>query len=427
MTAVALAQSVEDLGPSPYARRRRARRLHAAWDTFHGLCVVAVSLRICAQQRSAALASCAGPLGPPEAPGANVTGTPARSHADCASVSAYSAAVWREAAADPTEAASACFVNYFMISMCGNSPFAWAATLAFASVSDEMWSEAFAGVVERFGPPMNPADGRADMFLGIICFLFFMVPFVIHGLLLLPLEIWSPAAKASAAYKVQPAKRVDPRTILPVVLSSLLKLLVLGLPYVVAITSVGLVSRGAYGVRVIPTMPSWWERAWMLLAHLLVNEVLFYYAHRAMHQGTLYKKIHKKHHEFTAPFALAALHAHPIELVVADLIPFTAGFLIFRAHVFFVLMWILGASLGTQTHHSGYRLPWIASFDEQPNFHDFHHQRFNCNYGNVGWFDALHGTAAPYNQYKRDQKVALDNAQGEWEASLAELRARKAQ
>jgi len=250
MTAVALAQSVEDLGPSPYARRRRAQRLHVAWDIFQGLCVVAVSLRMFAQQRSAALASCPGPLGRPDAPGANVTGTPAHSNADCASVSAYSSAVWREAAADPTEAASACFTNYFLISMCGNSPVAWAVTFAFASVSDEMWSEAWASVVERFGPPFDPANGRVDMLMGVVSFLCFIVPYVIHGLLLLPLEIWSPAVKASATYKIQPAKRIDPRTILPVILSSLLKLLVIGFPYVMGLSFVaGSIARWRDGVR----------------------------------------------------------------------------------------------------------------------------------------------------------------------------------
>ena len=84
-------------------------------------------------------------------------------------------------------------------------------------------------------------------------------------------------------------------------------------------------------------------------------------------------------------------------------------------------MWIVGACLGTQTHHSGYRLPWIASFDEQPDFHDYHHQRFNCCYGNIGWLDALHGTSKMYFDARKAKQAEFDKTQAAWEAAAAKL------
>ena len=30
--------------------------------------------------------------------------------------------------------------------------------------------------------------------------------------------------------------------------------------------------------------------------------------------------------------------------------------------------------------------------DHQPNFHDFHHEKFNVNYGMTSWLDRFHQT-----------------------------------
>jgi len=132
------------------------------------------------------------------------------------------------------------------------------------------------------------------------------------------------------------------------------------------------------------------------LAHIvvvvLVNEVLFFYGHWAFHASPfLYRKVHKVHHEFTAPCALSALYCHPIELVLQDMLPLTVGLFVFNVHVGTVLVWIPLGMLGTQAHHSGFHFVW-AGADHQPEFHDLHHEKFSGNYGNIGILDWLHGT-----------------------------------
>ena len=406
-----VAVALEQLGPSPSTLYLRARLRHVVKDVVQALCVAVASLYLFARQRNKAL----GPCTPVEAGTGWLFLTPA---VECPSWQEKIQVILDEAAADPLEAGCAWFTNFFLISMCGNSPIAWAAVLGFASVDDEMWRPFITSVTDRWG---DLYDGHSAYALGLYSLAFFVVPYFVHGLLLLPLELSTRAREAGAAYKIQPNKETDSSKILHVVRVCVTDLFFIGIPYIMALSHASVVTRGRWGVRADLTLPSYSERAWMLLAHLLVNECLFFYSHWALHKGVLYKRIHKKHHEFTAPFALAAVYAHPVEFVVSDLIPFTAGFLLFKPHVFFVFMWVVGACLGTQTHHSGYRFPWIADFDENPDFHDFHHMRFNCCYGNIGWLDALHGTSQLYFQARKEKAHLRERAQLEWQAAVDKI------
>ena len=36
--------------------------------------------------------------------------------------------------------------------------------------------------------------------------------------------------------------------------------------------------------------------------------------------------------------------------------------------------------------------PWMWYVDHQPNFHDFHHEKFNVNFGMTTWLDRFHQT-----------------------------------
>lgn len=142
-------------------------------------------------------------------------------------------------------------------------------------------------------------------------------------------------------------------------------------------------------------IPGPFEMLLSTLVTVLINEVCFFYGHWMFHANKfLYANVHKVHHEFKSPCALAAVYCHPVELVVADFGPLGAGIVMFNHNLYFAAVFTTFAILATQTHHCGFRWPWIAQHGEQPDFHDYHHEKFTCNYGNLGFLDAIHGTAA---------------------------------
>jgi methylsterol monooxygenase len=160
-----------------------------------------------------------------------------------------------------------------------------------------------------------------------------------------------------------------------------------------------------FGVQAPMELPSGRECFFNMIGMIVFNEVTFFYGHWALHQKVfginLYARIHKQHHEFTSPVGLVASYCHPIEMLLSNAMPLTFGAIIFRVHGFQVMVWTAFAVFGTQFHHSGYRLPWLFGVEHQPNFHDYHHEKFNCCFGNVGVLDKLHGTDKEYQEHMR--------------------------
>lgn len=120
------------------------------------------------------------------------------------------------------------------------------------------------------------------------------------------------------------------------------------------------------------------------------EEFFFYLAHRALHASdTLYNSVHKLHHEFTSPVAVAGLYCHPVEQVL-NLTGVLLGPLIVAADVRFTAVWVCLSSLASVFAHSGYDWAWFSARD-----HDLHHERHGkVNYGLAGLMDGLCGTAA---------------------------------
>jgi len=191
-------------------------------------------------------------------------------------------------------------------------------------------------------------------------------------------------------YKVQPGTNepVDTRRLLEAIFWVLFNQTIVGWPLTVGFYYL-FTLRGINTNRELPTFQ------WVLFelaVCILVEEISFYYSHRLLHSKTLYKHIHKWHHEWTSPISITALYAHPVEHVLSNYLPPFLGVLVMGSHVATAWLWFSMALLSTINAHSGYHLPFFPS----PEAHDFHHLKFTQCYGVLGVMDRLHGTDAKF-------------------------------
>lgn len=153
-------------------------------------------------------------------------------------------------------------------------------------------------------------------------------------------------------------------------------------------------------------MPRWYVISTQVLCCAVIEDAWHYWIHRLMHHPRLYKRVHKIHHNFQAPFGMVAEYAHPVETIVLGF-GFFIGILVLCNHFVMLWAWVTFRLMETIDVHSGYDVPYANPLHLIPGyagarFHDFHHYNFVGNYASTFvWWDRLFGTDKQFTAHQR--------------------------
>ncbi|KAF3920119.1 hypothetical protein AA313_de0202188 [Arthrobotrys entomopaga] len=248
-------------------------------------------------------------------------------------------------------------------------------------------AKTWAGIIDLYSPATIEFVGTL-----IIQLVFFWGPCAVY----LSLDTLFP--KFSERHKIQPAPKQPTRSEVLHCLKVVIGNQILSTSLHALLIYIG-VKTGKESFRVNASIPPVLEIVRDFIFSLLVREVLFYYSHRILHHPRLYPKIHKIHHRFTAPVALAAQYAHPIEEIVANILPITIPPQLLNSHILTFWIFMAYELLETTTVHSGYDF-----FLNAAKMHDLHHEKFLIYFGAIGVLDWFHGTDGSKMAAKRKAK-----------------------
>lgn len=133
-----------------------------------------------------------------------------------------------------------------------------------------------------------------------------------------------------------------------------------------------------------------------LVIAIVFHDFYFYWTHRLMHHKTLFKYVHRVHHESTNPSPWAAYSFHPwealIQALVMPILVFSLPLHPLTAFLFLAYMIIRNVMghLGFEILPKGFTKNMWLNWNTAVTHHNMHHEQFHSNYGlYFTWWDKL--------------------------------------
>jgi lathosterol oxidase len=145
--------------------------------------------------------------------------------------------------------------------------------------------------------------------------------------------------------------------------------------------------KGYSAIYIETSKNSIWYIPLSILIFLILQDTYYYWLHRWMHRPKVYKYFHLIHHKSVHTSVFTAFSFHPLETILQALfLPIII--LIFPIHFYALLVTLLIMTVTSTINHAGIEVypsgkfgDWFKKWIIGATHHDFHHRKFNYNYG----------------------------------------------
>jgi sterol desaturase/sphingolipid hydroxylase (fatty acid hydroxylase superfamily) len=132
---------------------------------------------------------------------------------------------------------------------------------------------------------------------------------------------------------------------------------------------------------------SLWYLPASLMISMLIHETYYYWLHRWMHKPSVFKVLHKVHHDSNTTSPWTAFSFHPLEgLLQALILPLTIMFIPMHVYVLLLQLTLMTFSsvinhLEIEVYPAGFHKHFLGRWLIGATHHSLHHKQFKYNFG----------------------------------------------